>query len=172
LRIAAKIDFADRGYFNDRIAPLLKSAANAEYIGEIGDTEKGEFLGGAVALLFPIEWPEPFGLVMIEAMACGTPVIAFKRGSVPEVIEHGVTGFIIETVEEAASAVEQAFALDRARIRASFERRFTSAIMAMNYEAAYRSVLEMAPVKALAQTARAAEKSETARPDPITEAAA
>ena len=172
LRIAAKIDFADRGYFNDRIAPLLKNAANAEYIGEISDTEKGEFLGGAAALLFPIEWPEPFGLVMIEAMACGTPVIAFKRGSVPEVIEHGVTGFIVETVEEAASAVEQAFALDRARIRASFERRFTSAIMAMNYEAAYRSVLEMAPVKALAQTARAAEKSETARPDPMTEAAA
>jgi glycosyltransferase involved in cell wall biosynthesis len=162
LRIAAKIDFADRGYFNDRIAPLLESAADAEYIGEIGETEKGDFLGGAAALLFPIEWPEPFGLVMIEAMACGTPVIAFKRGSVPEVVEHGVTGFIVESAEEAAAAVEQALKLDRTRIRESFERRFTSDIMAMNYEAAYRAVLEMAPAKALAAALKAAETPATA----------
>jgi glycosyltransferase involved in cell wall biosynthesis len=159
LRIAAKIDFADRGYFNYRIAPLLESAANAEYIGEIGDTEKGPFLGGAVALLFPIEWPEPFGLVMIEAMACGTPVIAFNRGSVPEVIEHGVTGFIVETVEEAVEATKRAATLDRARIRATFERRFTSEVMAMNYEGAYRDVLEMASTLAFARHAAQAKKT-------------
>ena len=156
LRIAAKIDFADRGYFNYRIAPLLESAANAEYIGEIDETEKGDFLGGAVALLFPIEWPEPFGLVMIEAMSCGTPVIAFNRGSVPEVIEHGVTGFIVETAEEAAAAVEQAIKLDRARIRAAFEQSFTADIMAMNYEATYPAVLDMARIKPLAELAAAA----------------
>jgi glycosyltransferase involved in cell wall biosynthesis len=171
LRIAAKIDFADRGYFNDRIEPLLKSAAHAKYIGEINDTEKSDFLGGAVALLFPIEWPEPFGLVMIEAMACGTPVIAFRRGSVPEVIEPGVTGFIVETAEEAAAAVDQAIALDRAQIRKSFERRFTSDIMAMNYEAAYRAVLDMAPAKTLMQTAKA-EGPETIQPESRSEAAA
>jgi glycosyltransferase involved in cell wall biosynthesis len=156
LRIAAKIDFADRGYFNDRIAPLLESATNADYIGEIGEAEKSEFLGGAVALLFPIEWPEPFGLVMIEAMSCGTPVIAFNRGSVPEVVEQGVTGFVVETAEDAAAAVEQALELDRARIRATFEQRFTSDIMAMNYEAAYRSVLDMARITPLAELAAAA----------------
>jgi glycosyltransferase involved in cell wall biosynthesis len=175
LRIAAKIDFADRGYFNDRIAPLLESATNAEYIGEIGEMEKGDFLGGAAALLFPIEWPEPFGLVMIEAMACGTPVIAFRRGSVPEVVEHGVTGFIVESAEEAAAAVEQAIKLDRARIRERFEQRFTSDIMAMNYEAAYRAVLEMAPARTLAAAIKAAEKSAPAddrRPGSIAGAAA
>jgi glycosyltransferase involved in cell wall biosynthesis len=173
LRIAAKIDFADRGYFNDRIARLLKTAADADYIGEIGEPKKPKFLGSAAALLFPIEWPEPFGLVIIEAMACGTPVIAFRRGSVPELIEHGVTGFIVENVEEAAAAVEQALALDRARIREHFEQRFTSDIMAMNYEAAYRAVLEMAPAKVLAEAAaQAAEKSKTSRPGPRTEAAA
>jgi glycosyltransferase involved in cell wall biosynthesis len=101
-------------------------------------------LGGALAVLFPIDWPEPFGLVMIEAMACGTPVIAFNRGSVAEVIEHGVTGFIVGSVEEAAEAAKQAATLDRERIRATFERRFTAETMAMGYEAAYRAVLEMA----------------------------
>jgi glycosyltransferase involved in cell wall biosynthesis len=135
---------------------LLESATNADYIGEIGEAEKSEFLGGAVALLFPIEWPEPFGLVMIEAMSCGTPVIAFNRGSVPEVVEQGVTGFVVETAEDAAAAVEQALELDRARIRATFEQRFTSDIMAMNYEAAYRSVLDMARITPLAELAAAA----------------
>jgi glycosyltransferase involved in cell wall biosynthesis len=173
LRIAAKIDFADRGYFNDRIAPLLKTAAYADYIGEIDDREKSTFLGGAAALLFPIEWPEPFGLVMIEAMACGTPVIAFRGGSVPEVIEHGVTGFIVENVEEAAAAVEEALALDRARIRERFEQRFTSDIMAMNYEAAYGAVLEMASAQVPAEVSiQAAEKSETSRQGSMAEAAA
>jgi glycosyltransferase involved in cell wall biosynthesis len=142
-RIAAKIDFADRGYFKECIAPLLGSSGRAEYIGEIGETEKETFLGGALAVLFPIDWPEPFGLVMIEAMACGTPVIAFNRGSVPEVIEHGVTGFIVESVDEAAAAAKQAVTLDRARIRATFEQRFTDKQMAVGYEAAYRTLLEM-----------------------------
>jgi glycosyltransferase involved in cell wall biosynthesis len=144
LRIAAKIDFADRGYFNNHISPLLKTAPHAEYIGEIREAEKSAFLGGALALLFPIDWPEPFGLVMIEAMACGTPVIAFNRGSVREVIEHGVTGFIVDTVEEAVEAAKQVGRLDRARIRASFERRFTADAMAAGYEQAYRAVLDMA----------------------------
>jgi glycosyltransferase involved in cell wall biosynthesis len=144
LRIAAKIDFADRGYFKEHIASLLKIASNAEYIGEIAEREKAEFLGGATALLFPIDWPEPFGLVMIEAMACGTPVIAFNRGSVPEIVEHGVTGFIVETMEDAVAAARQAPALDRAAIREAFERRFTSESMALGYEATYRSLLEMA----------------------------
>ena len=142
-RIAAKIDFADRGYFKERITPLLNSSNRAEYIGEIGETEKATFLGGALAVLFPIDWPEPFGLVMIEAMACGTPVIAFNRGSVSEVIEHGVTGFIVELVDEAVEAAQQVATLNRARIRATFERRFTAEIMAMGYEAAYRTLLEM-----------------------------
>jgi glycosyltransferase involved in cell wall biosynthesis len=155
LRIAAKIDFADCGYFNDRIAPLLESAGDAEYIGEIGEPEKGAFLGGAVALLFPIEWPEPFGLVMIEAMSCGTPVIAFNRGSVPEVIEHGVTGFVVETAEEAAAAIDKAASLDRARIRATFEQRFTADLMAMNYETAYQAVIDMARITPLAELAAA-----------------
>jgi glycosyltransferase involved in cell wall biosynthesis len=144
LRIAAKIDFADRGYFNNHISPLLKAASNAEYIGEIGETEKATFLGNALALLFPIDWPEPFGLVMIEAMACGTPVIAFNRGSVPEVIEDGVTGFIVEAVEGAADAARRVKSLNRAAIRASFERRFSAETMAIGYEAAYQAVLGLA----------------------------
>lgn len=141
LRIAAKIDFADRAYFGEHIAPLLKTAPHAEYVGEIGELEKARFLGDALALVFPIDWPEPFGLVMIEAMACGTPVIALNRGSVPEVIEEGVTGFVVETVEEAAAAVERAIGLDRARIRETFERRFSAETMAVGYEKAYRAVL-------------------------------
>jgi glycosyltransferase involved in cell wall biosynthesis len=141
LRIAAKIDFADRGYFADRIAPLLRDAPHSEYIGEIREEEKAAFLGGASALLFPIDWPEPFGLVMIEAMACGTPVIAFNRGSVPEVVEHGVTGFVVESMDEALAATDRIAHLDRGAIRAAFERRFTAEIMAMNYEDAYEELL-------------------------------
>jgi glycosyltransferase involved in cell wall biosynthesis len=144
LRIAAKVDFADRSYYQERIAPLLKKSANTEYIGEIGEDEKSAFLGKAVALLFPIDWPEPFGLVMIEAMACGTPVIGFNRGSVPEIIKEGVNGFVVQNVEEAVLAAERAASLDRARIRSTFERRFTDEAMAMGYERAYRTVLELA----------------------------
>jgi glycosyltransferase involved in cell wall biosynthesis len=144
LRIAAKIDAADRGYYNNNIAPIMEKAKHAEYIGEIGEGEKSKFLGDALALLFPIDWPEPFGLVMIEAMATGTPVIGFNRGSVPEVIEPGVTGFVVETIQEAAEAAKRVGALDREQIRATFERRFSAEAMAMGYETAYLKVLGLA----------------------------
>jgi glycosyltransferase involved in cell wall biosynthesis len=139
LRVAAKIDRADKDYFEARIEPLLKGPG-IEFIGEIGEGEKSEFLGRALALLFPISWPEPFGLVMIEAMACGTPVIAFPRGSAPEVVKHGVTGFIVETVKEAVAAVKEIDAIDRGVVRAEFERRFSVDVMAKNYEIAYADI--------------------------------
>lgn len=137
LKIAAKVDPQDREYFETDIEPLL-SHPLVEYLGEIGEGEKGELLGGARALLFPIDWPEPFGMVMIEAMACGTPVIAFRRGSVPEVMEDGVTGFIVDTVDEAVEAVDRLSMIDRAACRAVFEARFTAARMAQDYVALYR----------------------------------
>jgi len=140
LRIAAKVDSADKDYFDAHIAPLL-DAPGVEFIGEIGEAEKSKFLGGARALLFPISWPEPFGLVMIEAMACGTPVIAFNQGAVPEVIQHGVTGFIVNGIEEAGYAVEHIDVINRAAVRSAFERRFSVDVMAANYESAYASVL-------------------------------
>lgn len=142
LRIAAKVDNADRAYFDRQIAPLLTSSDDVQFVGEIGEVEKSRFLGGALALLVPIEWPEPFGLVMIEAMACGTPVIAFRHGSVPEIVEHGVNGFIVETVEEAAAAVPLLGSLDRRKVRASFEARFSVEAMADGYEAVYRTLLD------------------------------
>jgi glycosyltransferase involved in cell wall biosynthesis len=132
LRIAAKVDNADRTYFEDQIEPLFASP-NVTFVGEIGDREKSPFLGGADALLFPIDWPEPFGLVMIEAMACGTPVIAWDCGSVPEVVEDGLTGFIVRSEAEAAEAVARARTLDRRAIRARFEERFSSFAMARRY---------------------------------------
>ena len=140
LRIAAKIDAADRDYWNTTIAPLVRDGENVEFVGEIGEDEKGAFLGGAMALLFPIDWPEPFGLVMIEAMACGTPVIAFPHGSVREIIEDGVTGCLCRTVEEAAEAVPRAAGLDRRAIRVRFEERFTAKRMAQDYVALYRGL--------------------------------
>lgn len=136
LRIAAKVDPVDEPYFQATIRPLLDDPM-VDYIGEIGEAEKGEFLGHAVALLFPIDWPEPFGLVMIEAMACGTPVIAFRNGSVPEVIDAGVSGYVVDTVEEARGAAERAALLDRTVIRRRFERRFTVNRMARDYLALY-----------------------------------
>jgi glycosyltransferase involved in cell wall biosynthesis len=139
LRVAAKIDRADKDYFEARIEPLLKGPG-VEFIGEITESEKSEFLGEASALLFPISWPEPFGLVMIEAMACGTPVIAFRRGSVPEVVNHGVTGFIVETVKEAIAAVREIDTIDRRTVRETFERRFSVDVMAKNYELAYAEI--------------------------------
>jgi glycosyltransferase involved in cell wall biosynthesis len=132
LKIAAKIDKVDVEYFKTTIEPLL-SQDHVEFIGEIGDPQKGEFLGNAAALVFPIAWREPFGLVMIEAMACGTPVIAFENGSVPEVIEDGVTGFIVQNENQAVAAAAKIGMLDRDRIRAEFDRRFTAQHMAQNY---------------------------------------
>jgi glycosyltransferase involved in cell wall biosynthesis len=132
LKIAAKVDRVDEQYFKTTIEPLL-SQGDVEFIGEIREDQKQQFLGDAAGLLFPIAWREPFGLVMIEAMACGTPVIAFENGSVPEVLEEGVTGFIVQSEEQAADAVKQIKVLNRARIRAEFDRRFTAHRMAQNY---------------------------------------
>jgi glycosyltransferase involved in cell wall biosynthesis len=137
LKIAAKIDSADREYFAAQIAPLL-SSPGIEYLGEIDENAKARLLGDAVALLFPIDWPEPFGLAMIEAMACGTPVIAFSRGSVPEVVDPGVTGYIVSSIEEAVACVERARGLDRRECRRQFERRFGAARMAREYTSIYR----------------------------------
>jgi glycosyltransferase involved in cell wall biosynthesis len=136
LKIAAKIDGTDRDYFAARIEPLL-AAPGIEYLGEIDEQAKTQLLGGALALLFPIDWPEPFGLAMIEAMACGTPVIAFDQGSVPEVIDPGTTGFIVASVEEAVSCIERARRLDRRECRRQFERRFSAARMAREYCSIY-----------------------------------
>lgn len=139
LRIAAKIDHADRAYFADVIQPLLDDPL-IEFVGEIGDAQKSAFLGGARALLFPIDWPEPFGLVMIEAMAAGTPVIAWPCGSTPEVIEHGRSGFIVDSVEEAVAAVAAAARMPRAGVRAAFEDRFTARRMALDYVRLYEGL--------------------------------
>jgi glycosyltransferase involved in cell wall biosynthesis len=158
LIIAAKVDRVDQAYYETRIEPLLKHP-RIEFIGEIGEKDKGAFLGGALALLFPVDWPEPFGLVMIEAMATGTPVIAFGRGSVPEIIDHGVTGFVVDGVEEAAAAVPLAATLDRAAIRRRFEERFTVERMASDYLALYEAIIRRGAVDAAlssAPTARAA----------------
>jgi glycosyltransferase involved in cell wall biosynthesis len=140
LKIAAKIDKVDRDYFEDIIRPLL-IGPGVEYLGEISDAEKGAFLGQASALLFPIGWPEPFGLSMIEAMANGTPTVAFRCGSVPEVIEDGVTGFMVDDVDAAVHAVPLALALDRRGVRRQFEARFCSERMARDYLAVYRGLL-------------------------------
>jgi glycosyltransferase involved in cell wall biosynthesis len=143
IKIAAKIDRVDRDYFEEQIKPLM-SLPFVDYIGEINDAEKPDFLSGAIALLVPIDWPEPFGLVMIEAMACGTPVIAFNRGSVPEIIDDGLTGFIVEDETSAVSAVGQLARLQRQRVRARFEERFTARRMATEYLDVYRSLTEQA----------------------------
>lgn len=136
LKIAAKVDKVDRAYFEEVVRPMLKHPL-IEFIGEIGQTEKNMLLGGALALMFPIDWPEPFGLVMIEAMACGTPVIAFNRGSVPEVLRDGVTGLVVNNLDDAVTAVAKCSTLDRRRCRQEFERNFTVARMASDYLAHY-----------------------------------
>jgi glycosyltransferase involved in cell wall biosynthesis len=141
LRIAAKVDAADREYFDSEIRPLLDDPI-VEFIGEIGDSEKGEFLRNAHALLFPIDWPEPFGLVMIEAMACGTPVIAFRGGSVGEVIENGITGFIVDNIEEAICATRRLHLIDRRLCRRIFERRFSARRMCKDYLRAYERAID------------------------------
>lgn len=140
LKIAAKVDKVDQEYFAERIEPLL-SQPHVEYIGEINDDQKSEFLGNAAALVFPIAWREPFGLAMIEAMACGTPVIAFANGSVPEVVDDGVTGFVVENEEQAAAAARRLQTLERAVIRRVFERRFSVRRMAKDYVAIYRQLI-------------------------------
>ncbi len=143
LKIAAKIDRVDQDYFSAEIRPLLNNPL-VEYIGEIDDAAKGEFLGKAQALLFPIDWEEPFGLVMIEAMACGTPVIAFRRGSVPEVMVEGVTGFIVDGLEDALTAVNKVHELNRRQCRQVFEERYTADLMARNYLAIYEETIAAA----------------------------
>jgi glycosyltransferase involved in cell wall biosynthesis len=146
LKIAAKVDGADKDYYEETVRPLIQASSWVEFIGEIDDTQKARLLSGAHALLFPIDWPEPFGLAMIESMACGTPVIAFNRGSVPEVIDDCLTGFVVEDEEAAVKAVGRLAELDRALVRRQFERRFTVRQMAMEYVALYRRmVIESQP---------------------------
>jgi glycosyltransferase involved in cell wall biosynthesis len=140
LKIAAKIDKVDKDYWDGLIGPMVERHPDVEFIGEIDEHRKAEFLGNARALLFPVDWPEPFGLVMIEAMACGTPVVAFRSGSVPEVIDDGVTGFVVQDLDQAVAAVKNIDLLDRARVRATFEKRFTVERMAMEYLAIYRNL--------------------------------
>jgi glycosyltransferase involved in cell wall biosynthesis len=147
LKIAAKVDPADVDYWEKVIRPLVENAPNVEFIGEIDERQKAVFLGGAKALLFPIDWPEPFGLVMIESLACGTPVIAYNHGSVAEVIEDGVTGFLVGSIEEAVDRVGKVERLDRAAIRRNFERRFSAGRMASDYVAIYQRMIALATAK-------------------------
>jgi glycosyltransferase involved in cell wall biosynthesis len=145
LKIAAKVDAADKVYWETVIRPLVEGNPLIEFVGEIGDHQKSAFLGGADALLFPIDWPEPFGLVMIEAMACGTPVVAFRCGSTPEVIEDGETGFLVDTLEQAVAAAGRAHLLDRHAIRARFDLRFSATAMARRYLDVYGDLLARRP---------------------------
>jgi len=140
LKIAAKIDNADQRYWDQAIVPLIAGNPNVEFVGEINEARKASFLGNARALLFPIDWPEPFGLVMIEAMACGTPVIAFSHGSVPEVVDDGISGYIVDDIAGAVAAVGELDALDRRRVREQFEERFSAERMALDYISIYRGI--------------------------------
>jgi glycosyltransferase involved in cell wall biosynthesis len=151
IKIAAKIDRADQAYFEAHIKRLLDEPG-VEFLGEIGEREKAEFLGRARALLFPIDWREPFGIVMIEAMACGTPVVAYRNGSVPEVVEDGATGYIVDDLDGAERACARVDSLSRRGCREAFEARFTDTRMAEDYVALYRQLVEQ-PLKTQAQTA-------------------
>jgi glycosyltransferase involved in cell wall biosynthesis len=142
LKIAAKVDYRDKPYYREILEPLL-AQPDIEFVGEINDAAKTEFLNNASALLFPIVWPEPFGLAMIEAMACGTPVLAFDAGSVPEIVENGVTGRVVSTVEEAVRAIPDVVTLDRNAIRSRFEQRFSATGMASEYVRLYRSLVKL-----------------------------
>jgi glycosyltransferase involved in cell wall biosynthesis len=146
LRIAAKVDPADRQYYHAEIEPLLDHPL-VEFIGEISDAEKDEFIGNALALVCPYDWPEPFGLVLIEALACGTPVLAYRRGSIPEIIDDGITGFVCESLPEMAEAVARIPLIDRRRCRAAFEERFTADRMARDYVALYERIIEETAVQ-------------------------
>ena len=139
LKIAAKVDRVDEEYFEERVRPLLRTPG-VEFIGEIGEKDKEAFLGEALALIFPVDWPEPFGMVLIEAMACGTPVLAWRAGSVPEILKNGRTGYMVNSIEGALAAIEKLRTLDRAGCRAEFERRFTVARMARDYLQVYRRI--------------------------------
>lgn len=139
IKIAAKIDPADKAYYES--VRHLFDEPHVEFLGEIGEDQKGEFLGNAAAMLFPVDWPEPFGLVMIESLACGTPVIAFRRGSVPEIIEDGVTGFVVDSVEEAAEAAGRIPLIKRSVCRSEFEDRFSARRMCRDYLCVYRQVV-------------------------------
>ena len=161
MAIAAKVDKADRTYYKTKIKPLLKDPL-VEFIGEIGDSEKGAFLGDAAALLFPVDWPEPFGLALIEAMANGTPVIAFGRGAVPEIVDHGVTGLIVDSIDDAVAAVPRARALDRLAIRRRFEERFSVERMARDYLALYDVVLHRGNAEAIMSSAATAQMAANA----------
>jgi glycosyltransferase involved in cell wall biosynthesis len=142
LKVAAKIDPVDASYFHEQIEPLLRDNPLVEFIGEVDDAGKQDLLGHALALLFPIDWPEPFGLVMIEANACGTPVIAWRNGSTPEIIRHGVNGFLVASIEEAITAVGQLEQLDRSRVRSHFEVCFSVSRQAEDYEQLYRHQIQ------------------------------
>ncbi|HEY3077438.1 MAG TPA: glycosyltransferase family 4 protein [Burkholderiales bacterium] len=139
LRIAAKVDPADEEYFRSEIVPLI-ATPGVEFVGELTEAQKPAFLGNAIALIFPIEWPEPFGLAMIEAMSCGTPVIAWPHGAVPELVEDGRTGFVVDSIDAAVSALERAPRLDRLAVRSRFEERFSAARMAQDYLSVYRAL--------------------------------
>ncbi|HZO04053.1 MAG TPA: glycosyltransferase family 4 protein [Burkholderiales bacterium] len=139
LRIAAKVDRTEVGYWRSRILPLLSDPL-VEFIGEVNEEQKPTLLGNAAALLFPVDWPEPFGLAMIEAMSCGTPVIAWPNGSVPEIVEHGVNGFVVDSVEKAVAAVHDIPRIDRAQVRRRFDERFSAARMTRDYLGVYRSL--------------------------------
>ena len=150
LKMAAKVDPVDRKYFDEQVKPVLDRSPHVDFIGEINDSQKQEFLGSAKAVLFPINWPEPFGLVMIEAMACGTPVIAFRSGSVPEIMEDGLTGFVVDDVAQAAAAVARLDTLFRPSIRSRFEERFSAAAMAREYVRIYQQLATSGEVCAVA----------------------
>jgi glycosyltransferase involved in cell wall biosynthesis len=174
LKIAAKVDVVDQEYFDSKIRPLLKTDG-VEFIGEIGEREKSDFLGNAIALLFPVDWPEPFGLVMIEALACGTPVIARPCGSVPEVLRHGVTGLMASGVDDLVQAVHAISSISRQRCREEFEARFTANVMAANYEQIYTQLIDGhrrqarqnggQPARRIAAGAVEGERSQRWRPD-------
>jgi glycosyltransferase involved in cell wall biosynthesis len=146
VKIAAKLDNKDRDYYESEIKSLFADPL-VEYVGEIGEHEKNEFIGNAAAFLFPVDWPEPFGLVMIEAMACGTPVVAFRCGSIPEVMANGESGFVVSSMDEAVEATKRAVALPRERVRAYFDRRFTAPRMAADYVAHFEAVTEGARLR-------------------------
>jgi glycosyltransferase involved in cell wall biosynthesis len=152
LRIAAKVDSVDEPYFRSRILPLLGGAI--EFVGELEERDKPGFLGNAIGLLFPIDWPEPFGLAMIEAMSCGTPVLAWPNGSVPEIVEDGLTGFLVDSIDAAVSTLPALAALDRARVRRRFEARFVASRMAQDYLRVYRSQGHSQPTPAYEATVK------------------